>query len=752
MEKEKFVKRSLTLMLACIIAIILMSTMAFADENSRNDNDAGSITVYFTLSNDSDFVTGFNQNSTVLARVPMTIPYVDLKKYGLEEYYRYEANSFEEGGEYKNQVIVERPTLLMLYLKALGLYYLDREFTKDDLGSDALTISGSATHLYMTKFWGHDENLMYFVNHAYPLQAEGWGSTSDYILLNDGDVIDVAMFTDWNFYTYGCFAYFDEGNPSVTTGESLTLQMLSSGTHAVATGETANKDEPMGGETIRISNDYGRTWKTTSYKTEGDPGSSDTETAAVTADSETGTVTLPGKEFSVPGVYYISAGPEFEYQFAQEGNTSESACVAPPISVVEVSPGQVTNVNKQEGTDTELTLAWNSIKGVDGYQIKYKKADAKSWTTATTETNSAEIKDLESGEEYSFQVRAYVTDNYVTAEERSKELWGTYSATETFTAENQDFDLATYKGALKAELENYVDSSLYKEAEQTELSTLIAEGKAAIDSAADREDVDQALSAAKEKIDTLKTETQYLEEKITEGKAEAKEYYNDNKAKMDAIAGKAIYEKTMKSIAKASAEETVDNALEEMKTQMTKLVEEFGEMKTSAEEEANQYYQENLNQLIDTEKGKSFLEEALTTIEKAEKEATIKEALKELKANIDGLVSAKIEDEKKAALAKKIKTAQALKVSNLKAKVTKAKKKATLSWKKVSSATGYQVQYKVKGGKYKTITITSKNTTKTTVKKLKKGKKYSFKVRTYTKIEGKKYYGKWSSAKAFKVK
>lgn len=75
---------------------------------------------------------------------------------------------------------------------------------KDTL--NALLISGSATSMYMQNFWGHDENLMYYRNHVYPLMSAGWGSTADYILLSDNDTIDLAMFSNWSFWTYGAFA------------------------------------------------------------------------------------------------------------------------------------------------------------------------------------------------------------------------------------------------------------------------------------------------------------------------------------------------------------------------------------------------------------------------------------------------------------------------------------------------------------------------------------------------------------------
>ncbi|MGI6032280.1 MAG: Ig-like domain-containing protein [Coriobacteriales bacterium] len=92
------------------------------------------------------------------------------------------------------------------------------------------------------------------------------------------------------------------------------------------------------------------------------------------------------------------------------------------------------------------------------------------------------------------------------------------------------------------------------------------------------------------------------------------------------------------------------------------------------------------------------------------------------------------------------------KVTLVKSK-TKSKKKGqiTVTWKKVTGATGYKVSYKV-GKKTKTKTVKGYKHTKKVLKKLKKGKKYTVKVRAYTKSGGKTYYGAWSKAKKVKVK
>ena len=83
---------------------------------------------------------------------------------------------------------------------------------------------------------------------------------------------------------------------------------------------------------------------------------------------------------------------------------------------------------------------------------------------------------------------------------------------------------------------------------------------------------------------------------------------------------------------------------------------------------------------------------------------------------------------------------------------TKAgKKKITVKWKKVSGATGYYVYRATKStGKYKKVkSTTSKSWTNT---KLKKGKKYYYKVKAYRKVSSKKVFGTWSNISYKKVK
>ena len=89
-------------------------------------------------------------------------------------------------------------------------------------------------------------------------------------------------------------------------------------------------------------------------------------------------------------------------------------------------------------------------------------------------------------------------------------------------------------------------------------------------------------------------------------------------------------------------------------------------------------------------------------------------------------------------------------------KVSGAKKKITVKWKKqTTQTTGYQIQYstnnKFKSGN-KTVTISKNKTTTKIKKKLKAKKKYYIRVRTYKKVNGKKYYSDWSKSKSIITK
>ena len=237
-----------------------------------------SVRVWVTISSDGVPIVG--HDGTVLSHLEVNVPYFDLENQGLEEFYRY---GTENGsGSYVNDKIIMRPTALHLYLYMIGVYYLgctpeqvttgQAEIVGADgsrgvdnmLGvpayedtSRALDLTGSATSMYMQQFWGHDQNLMYYRNHVYPLMSAGWGSTADYILLSDDDTIDVAMFSDWSFWSDGgAFACFDQDAYSVQPGKSIRFSTMKYDTKSVADGGT-EQTEPITGLTVAV---YAKDW------------------------------------------------------------------------------------------------------------------------------------------------------------------------------------------------------------------------------------------------------------------------------------------------------------------------------------------------------------------------------------------------------------------------------------------------------------------------------------------------------------
>lgn len=86
--------------------------------------------------------------------------------------------------------------------------------------------------------------------------------------------------------------------------------------------------------------------------------------------------------------------------------------------------------------------------------------------------------------------------------------------------------------------------------------------------------------------------------------------------------------------------------------------------------------------------------------------------------------------------------------------VKAGKKKATITWKRQSGISGYEVLMSTKKNSgYKTVKIIKKaSTVKYTKTGLKKGKTYYFKVRTYKTVNGKKVYGSNSNIKSVKIR
>lgn len=390
-----------------LCSFIFLYVSADNVDAAETTGDKSSVTVYFTLSDDGRFVKGNDKEQTLLSHVPITVDYFDLKEYGLETFYRYDAEPPEEGGEYTGDEVLKQPTLLHLYIKALEKYYLDGN--KLEINTDALTITGTATSMYMTSFWGHDENLMYYVDHKYPLMRAGWGATADYILLEDGMEIDVAMFTDWSFYHHGAFAYFSPTMKTVNVNEEFTLQMLGAPTSPVADGEDASNkimeneeivyskaEETFGG----INNDKWEKWKDVT--------------------DSTGHVTL---SFNEPGRYYVSSTSTYE-TFKDENNP-DAECVAPPIAVITVEGTSA----GEDDTGTENLTVLKDLYFTDTVSSETRYEMTPEFDSSTTEytvyvpehRKAVSIKSQVSDEASSKNATSYITAKYVNNEGKETE-------------------------------------------------------------------------------------------------------------------------------------------------------------------------------------------------------------------------------------------------------------------------------------------------------------------------------------------
>ena len=279
-----------------------------AQQYSYDETDKSSVTVYVTVSSDG---MPLETDDGVLANLEITVPYFELDLYGLQQYNRYGTDGGK--GPYVNNTVIRRPTGLHLYIYLLeryymglpeeqcctgesgvleyamkqNIFYMGGEVAYNSGDNKALVYSGGATSIFMNQFWGHDCNLMYYRNHCYPYMSPGWGSTSDYILLSDGDAIDVAMFTSWGFYHSGYFASFDQDVYKVAQGGgSLTVQTRQWGTSAAAEAFV-----PVNGsEGMQVAL-YDSNWEALA------------ELAYDSADSNTITVPVPEEE----GIYYLMA-------------------------------------------------------------------------------------------------------------------------------------------------------------------------------------------------------------------------------------------------------------------------------------------------------------------------------------------------------------------------------------------------------------------------------------------------------------
>lgn len=162
-------------------------------------------------------------------------------------------------------------------------------------------------------------------------------------------------------------------------------------------------------------------------------------------------------------------------------------------------------------------------------------------------------------------------------------------------------ELLAAKNTAKAELDIYVNSSNYRTEEQALLTSAIAEGKNAIDSATDISAVNAALANAKATIDEIKTDAELTAEELatakTNAKAELDSYANANDYRADqqallasAIAnGKVAIDGAADISAVSTALANAKAAIDEIKTDAELTAEELAVAKIEAKSALDTY-------------------------------------------------------------------------------------------------------------------------------------------------------------------
>ena len=162
----------------------------------------------------------------------------------------------------------------------------------------------------------------------------------------------------------------------------------------------------------------------------------------------------------------------------------------------------------------------------------------------------------------------------------------------------------------------------------------------------------------------------------------------------------------------------------------------------------------NLSDLVIAEKDLAALKAAKKAAEdlKAQQDAAKKQEEEAKKALEE---AQKAQDAKLKAQEEKLKAEKDKYGFNEKTTLKSAKvkgKKVTLKWNKVKGASGYEIYCKTGKGKWKLVKTLNKGSKASYKLKGKAGKKYTYKVRVFQKVENKVIYGQYSNTKSAKIK
>ena len=297
---------SFLLTIAMLLGMMPVSALATGTEKGGAEN------VYISVSYDGKYID--DQKGKPLAYVPVPleeIASIDLEEYGLGEYLYDE----DEDGT---------PDLT-----ALQLVIYAHEKLYGGSWSDVTFTGSPGSSYFQGGIFGFDENLNYYLNGEYPLVGEGWGATSDQIVIEAGDYLDIASFSSWDFFqdsNYG-FHFFADENDGFThsytaeEGTPVSVKLVRSYS-GMGSGATVYDEA---GYTVS----YG-----TSYE-----NATDTVT---TNDSGCADITFPSA-----GIWYLWADGGYGLEYP------DSIVSAPAYAVVDVAEKESENPVPETPTETQ---------------------------------------------------------------------------------------------------------------------------------------------------------------------------------------------------------------------------------------------------------------------------------------------------------------------------------------------------------------------------------------------------------------
>ncbi len=210
-------KKILSMILAVVMVLGLLPATALA---------TGADQVYISISFDGQYID--DKNGSPMVYVPVSfdeIESIDLNEYGLSEYL-YDPDG---DGAYETTAL---QLIIYAHENIYGGSWSDINFT-----------GGAGSSYFQGGVFGFDENLNYFLNGQFPIDealSEGSsyavGATSDHIILEPGDFLDMASFTSFSFLwdsNAGFHLFADENdgfvhNYTAQVGEAVSVKLLRS--------------------------------------------------------------------------------------------------------------------------------------------------------------------------------------------------------------------------------------------------------------------------------------------------------------------------------------------------------------------------------------------------------------------------------------------------------------------------------------------------------------------------------------------